>query len=169
MDQDGFGRALRRHGDRAYSYAAWLLGDLEEARDVVQDGFGRLWAHRLAVRDDAAGTWLLRTIHRLCLDRLRKRTVRREAASEKLSESLPDHRPGPDQLVGLSELQTMIVQALRRMSPRDRALIVMREMQSMTYQEIGTVLDLPLNTLKVALHRARHRLRKALADAGVEP
>jgi RNA polymerase sigma-70 factor (ECF subfamily) len=68
-----------------------------------------------------------------------------------------------------SELQSAVAGALLDMPPRDRALIVMREMQGMTYEEMAQVLELSVGALKPALHRARQRLRLRLAKAGVRP
>jgi RNA polymerase sigma-70 factor (ECF subfamily) len=167
MKRDGFQRTLREHGDRVYSYAAWLLGDREEARDVVQDGLMRLWRERAGVADRAGRSWLMRTVHRLCIDRLRRRGVQRETGldeSEERSCRVPVERSAE-----LSELQAAMAGAMSRMLPRDRALIVMREMQEMSYQEMSDVLDIPVNTLKPAVYRARERLREELSKTDVTP
>jgi RNA polymerase sigma-70 factor (ECF subfamily) len=167
MDREGFQRTLARHGNRAYSYAVWLVGDPDEAQDVVQEGLMRLWTHRSGVADQAGRSWLLRTIHRLCVDRHRRSTTRREtvlgAALNEPALALP-----AEGLAEMSELQSAIARAMAQVPPRDRALIVMREMQGMKYQEMAEVLEMPVNTLKPALHRARARLRQELVNAGVQ-
>jgi len=168
MEQDTFQSALADHGDRIYSYAVWLLGDREEARDITQEGFMRLWAKRSMVADGAAWVWLSRTVYRLCIDRHRRRTVRREGALAEPSEASGSQKLGPLQRVEQSELRTAIGSALARLSPRDRVLIVLREMQGMSCEKMAEVLEMNLNTLKSGLHRARDRLRNELTKMGVQ-
>ncbi len=169
MRRDGFQQTLREHGDRVYSYAAWLLGNREEARDVVQEGLMRLWRHRSGVADRAGRSWLMRTVHRLCVDRLRRRGIQRETELDESDDPARVYQVPTERSAELSELQSAIAGALVGVSPRDRALIVMREMQDMSYQEMSEVLDMPVNTLKPAVHRARERLRRQLLNAGVHP
>jgi RNA polymerase sigma-70 factor (ECF subfamily) len=168
MEHEAFQHALAEHGDRVYSYAVWLLGDREEARDATQEGFMRLWAKRATVADGAAWVWLSRTVYRLCIDRQRRRTVRRE---RDLAESAG--APGccklePIQLAEQTELQAAIGSALRQLSPRDRVLIVLREMQGMSCEKMAEVLEMKPSTLKSALHRARDRLGDELIRMGVQ-
>jgi len=168
MKQEAFQSALEEHGDRVYSYAAWMLGDREEAQDVTQEGFMRLWARRSAVADGAAWVWLIRTVNRLCIDRLRHRSVRRERELVESGEASPSRRPGPGQLAELTELQSVIGAAITRLSQRDQVLIVLREMQGLSYEKMAEVLQMNLNTLKSAVHRARDRLRNELVKKGVQ-
>jgi RNA polymerase sigma-70 factor (ECF subfamily) len=168
MNHEAFQRLLAEHGDRVYSYAVWLLGDREEARDVVQEGFMRLWANRSDVKDGAVQVWLTRTVYRLCIDRRRRRTTRREKG---LTEPDPRSQCGksePGRSAVQTELQSVIGSALGRLSQRDRVLIVLREMQGMSCEEMAGVLEMKLNTLKSALHRARDRLRSELVRMGVQ-
>jgi RNA polymerase sigma-70 factor (ECF subfamily) len=169
MDRHGFERALAAYGDRVYSLAVWLLGDPEEAQDVVQQGLMRLWMHRSAVADGAACTWLTRTVHRLCIDRIRQNAARPRAALDKVLPLLSGGEPPAERRLERSELEAQIAEAMTHVSSRDRALIVMREMQDMSYAEIAQVLDMPISTLKPALHRARERLRLQLGRLGVQP
>ena len=169
MNRDGFGRALREHGDRVCSYATWLLGDQEEGRDVAQEGLMRLWARRSEVAEESSRSWLLRTVHRLCMDRFRRRAIQREVSADEVGNSLPAPSKPVEQIAALSDLQSAIRQAMDRLSPRDRAMLIMREMQDMPCQEIARVLEMNANTLRPALRRARERLRQELARAGVQP
>ncbi len=155
--------------DRVHTYAVWMLQDLEEARDVTQEVLTRLWERRDCVRNGAAKTWLLRTAHRLCVDRLRRRTNRREVGLEQLAPAAMDCDPGPVSEASATELRGLIGDALATLSARDRAVLLMREVDGMTYNEMSNVLDVPPGALKVALHRARERLRRQLVGVGVRP
>ena len=86
MNSDEFGRVVTAHTDRVHSYAAWMLQDLEDARDVTQETLMRLWGHRGKVHHAAAGTWMLRTTHNLCLDRLRRRRRRQVSPTDSLGD-----------------------------------------------------------------------------------
>jgi RNA polymerase sigma-70 factor (ECF subfamily) len=153
MNRADYERAVGQHMDRVHSYAAWMLHDMEDARDVAQ----------------SVKSWLLKTAHRLAIDRLRHRKRRAEFSEEDLARLVDEHRPGPEQSVRRNEVGRMIGRALARLSDRDRSIVLMREVHGLSYEEIATSVDLPLGTVKAALHRARERLRRELAGAGVRP
>jgi RNA polymerase sigma-70 factor (ECF subfamily) len=167
MDTRAFEDAVIMYKDRVHSYATMILRDPAEAQDVAQEALIRLWQHRGEVRPAGARLWLMRTVRNLCIDRLRKRKVRSELSDgeERLSVEADDG-PGPQQLAQSSELGRLIQRALTTMSAEDQAVVVMREVQGMPYDEIAQVLDIPLGTLKARLHRARERLRLKLNRVG---
>jgi RNA polymerase sigma-70 factor (ECF subfamily) len=169
MENAAYEQAATLHKDRVHSYAAHMLRDREEARDVAQEALVRLWQNRGQVDKEGARLWLMRTTHNLCIDRIRKRKVRGEVDGEKLIPIEPDVSPGPQQLTESGELGKMIDEALGMLSPVDRAVVVMREVQGLPYSDIADALDLPLGTLKARLHRARERLRTRLVRAGAHP
>ena len=169
MQSDAFERACRMHKDRVNSYAAMMLKDGEEARDVTQEALVRLWQHWDRVEPDGQRTWLMRTTHNLCIDRIRKRRVRSEVDGENVLPFRADGAPGPGELAQATELGRAIHEALGELSPEDRAVVILREVQGLAYDEIALALAVPLGTLKARLHRARERLRARLARAGVAP
>lgn len=170
MDSQGFEQAVHQHKDRVHSYAAMMLRDRAEAQDVAQEALVRLWQHRTTVDDRGARTWLMRTAHNLCIDRIRKRRVRSEVAdAETVMQRQGDANPGPQRSAEAEEIGRTIETALAGMSELDRAVIVMREVQGLPYDEIAASLELPLGTLKARLHRARDRLRAHLCRVGVTP
>jgi RNA polymerase sigma-70 factor (ECF subfamily) len=168
MDVGEYQRAVLEHKDRVYSFAVHLLRDSEEGRDVAQEAMVRLFTHRDAVVPEAARAWLLRTAHRLCLDRLRQRVARPQAEPEMLDEIAAEHGRPDREAVG-RQLGVKIEAALASLSPRDRSLLLLREVHGMPYEEMADTLSVPLGTLKAALHRARERCRQALLGAGVQP
>ena len=170
MDNRGFEEAVGLHKDRVHSYATRMLKDTAEAQDVAQEALVRLWQHRSSVDEPGARSWLMRTAHNLCIDRLRKRRVRSEVADgETVVDLQSDDNPGPQQRVEAGEIGNRIEGALVEMSDLDRAVIVMREIQGLPYDEIAETLGVPLGTLKARLHRARDRLRAQLCRVGVTP
>ncbi len=169
MENAAFERAALQHRDRIHSYAVLMLRDVEEARDVSQEALVKLWQHHKKVDDQGAGMWLTRTTHNLCIDRIRKRKVRAEVDNEKTLPVQPDTAPGPGTLAESSELGRIISTALHELAPTDRAVVVMREVQGLAYDEIAHALNVPLGTLKARLYRARERLRARLVRSGVAP
>jgi RNA polymerase sigma-70 factor (ECF subfamily) len=170
MDNRGFEEAVSLHKDRVHSFATMMLKDTAEAQDVAQEALVRLWQHRGSVDEPGARSWLMRTAHNLCIDRIRKRRVRSEIADgETVVDLQSDHNPGPQQRAEASEIGDRIEGALAALSGLDRAVIVMREVQGLPYDEIAQALGVPLGTLKARLHRARERLRAQLCRVGVTP
>jgi RNA polymerase sigma-70 factor (ECF subfamily) len=169
MDREGFEHVIASHKNRTYSYAAMILRDPAEAQDVVQESLVRLWQSRAKVDPEGAPSWLRRTAHNLCVDRLRRRRARPEVGGHELDLSPDDDLPGPQRLAESEDLRRRIDRALETMSSEDRAVIVLREVQGLAYDEIAATLEVPLGTLKARLHRARERLRVKLLRAGVTP
>ncbi len=164
MNGDDFKRVVMKHKDRVHTYVVWLIRDVAEAQDITQQSLLRLWEHRCTVSEAAAATWLRRTAHRLCIDVLRKRGVARVEAGAGLAQVLCGDKVNS---VEAREMRSIVSNTLLTLSERDRAVIVLREMDGLRYEEMCEILDMPLGTLKAALHRARERLRRALTGAGV--
>ncbi|MHC4430050.1 MAG: RNA polymerase sigma factor, partial [Planctomycetota bacterium] len=165
MDGEAFEKVVREQKNRAYSYAARMLRRPAEAQDVTQEALVRLWQHRGQVAPETAGFWLRRTVHNLCIDRIRRRQSSPEVEVELKETISPDDRIGPERLAESAELGRLIEDALADLSPRDRAVLILREVQGLPYSEIARILEVPLGTLKARLHRAREQLRARLVRA----
>jgi RNA polymerase sigma-70 factor (ECF subfamily) len=170
MKETDYEDVVAMHKDRVHSYAMTILRNPAEAQDAAQEALIRLWEHRASVPVKGARPWLMRTTHNLCIDHIRRGKVRSEIGNgEEVVDARPDAAPGPQRLAESGDLRRLIDRALEALSPDDRAVIVMREVQALPYDEIAAALDMPLGTLKARLHRARERLRTRLYRAGVTP
>ncbi len=171
MDAEAYRKVVQGAKDRVFGYAARLLGDREEARDVAQEALVRLWEHRSDVTgDEAARAWLLRTAHNLCFDRLRLRSARPQADAETVLPLVAGREAdGPAHAFDRRETGRALERVLAQLAPRDRAVLLLRDVHGMSYEEAAGLLGLPLGTLKAALHRARERARVLLLAAGVRP
>ncbi len=170
MTTTEFQAAVLEHKDRVHGYARNILRDPEDAKDVAQECLVRLWRHRDRVEPGAAcRSWLLRAAHNLCIDRLRRRSSRPELARDDDAEDPADGRPGPDRLASSSQLAARLERALLDLDHRDRAIVLLREVEGLGYEEIAETLGLKMGTLKATLHRAREKLRHALVRAEVTP
>ncbi len=169
MQNEAFERAVLEQKNRVYTYAAMLLRDPMEAQDVTQETMIRLWQHKDKVETEAARFWLRRTAHNLCVDRIRRRTSRPESELEPVEGFTSADAPDPERLAESVELGEAIEAAMGKLTTDDRAVLILREVQGLPYDEIAHALEIPLGTLKARLHRARENLRRRLTRAGVAP
>lgn len=168
MTENEFKDILAAHKDRVFSYACYLLRSHEEAEDVTQEAFVRLWRSAEAVHTPAIRSWLLRVTHNLCIDRARRHGFERRIFLSVDGQRNPayqttkiedDPAAGFDQF----ELRQRVMSAMQGLPRNLRSAIILRELQGLSYQEIADVLDQSLSAVKVNIHRARKLLRKHLA------
>ncbi|HLT46321.1 MAG TPA: RNA polymerase sigma factor [Rubricoccaceae bacterium] len=156
--------ALAAHRHRVYAFALRLTGCREDAADVTQEVLVRLWRHGDQVEEARRTAWTLRVTRNAALDLLRSRTAR--AAHTVTHNDLPyaaaDGGHTPDTLTEAADFRRHLDHALAQLDEPYRSIVILREIEDLPYQDIADALDLPLNTLKVYLHRARRRLRDAL-------
>ncbi len=149
--------ALRRlfaeHGASVYRMARSVVRDPGLAEDVTQETFIRAWQQLDSYRGEAPiRHWLLRIAHNVAVSTLR--TIREESTDP---DRLPVREPSrPDDVV---EGRLLIDAALGELDPLSRAVVVLREVEQLTYAEISDVLQVPLPTVKTRLFRARGQLR----------
>jgi RNA polymerase sigma-70 factor, ECF subfamily len=153
-DLRAFERIVERHRDVVYRVIARLVADDAEAEDLTQDTFLRAF-HRLErYRGDAPfRTWLLRIAHNAAVTHV---TSRRAAAQplEVVQEQLPD--PGtPAERLERRERLNRLDTKVKGLSPGHRAVLVLRDIEGLSYDEIARVTDSPVGTVKARLHRAR--------------
>ncbi|HET9004901.1 MAG TPA: sigma-70 family RNA polymerase sigma factor [Gemmatimonadaceae bacterium] len=158
-DDAAFGMLVRLHQRRAYAVARAITIEHEDAEDAVQDAF--LHAYRALARFDAAfpfGAWLARIVANAALDLVRRRRVR-------LTEELPAGAALPfrDPAVG-AELRARLNEALAILPPRQRAVLVLHDVEGYRHAEIGEMLGMPEGTARSDLHHARTLMRRALDD-----
>ena len=155
---DAFAALVRLHQRRAYAVARAIVLSHEDAEDAVQDGF--LHAYRALDRfipDQSFGAWLNRIVSNAALDLVRRRKVRE-------AEPLPDAvaLPFRDPSVA-GELRDRLGDALTRLTPRQRVVIVMHDVEGFTHEEIAERLGITSGGSKSQLFKARAKLRTLLA------
>ena len=169
-DREALTPLVDRHQRRLYRIAVGYLREREDALDVVQEAFVKVF--QAASRWDGsadAGPWLSRVTVNLSIDRWR-RNKRRGQTFSPLAEGdhldvLADHRPAPDRGVEGRESGERLAVALRALPERQRAVVVLRHYQELSLEEIATTLGMSLGTVKSSLHRALHRMRDTLTEA----
>jgi RNA polymerase sigma-70 factor (ECF subfamily) len=156
---EAFAALVRMHQRRAYAVARAIVLSHEDAEDAVQDGF--LHAYRALSRfrsDQPFGAWLNRIVANAALDLVRRRKVR-DADELPETVALPFRDPGE-----ADELRRRLSGALTHLTDRQRAVIVLHDVEGYTHGEIGSMLGIPEGTARSDLHHARAALRRRLND-----
>jgi RNA polymerase sigma-70 factor, ECF subfamily len=161
-----FDRIFKEYRHRVYGFAYHYLNSSESAADVTQDVFVRLWKNLDSIDEDRMIGWLLRVTRNACVDAIRRRKAysKRVETSTELLMDKADRAPLPDAQAGSALFQEHLRKALETLDEPHKSIVVLREIQEYKYEEISEVLGLPLNTVKVYLHRARKALRKELNE-----
>lgn len=173
-DGEAFGELVTRYRTRMYHVAYGMVGHHETAMDLTQEAFLRAYQHLEAFRGESKfSTWLRRIVTNVCLDHLRKLEHRAVLSSYDETRGEDDHPEGvrltgslepPDAGVARRELGRAIVEAMRVLTPEQRAAMVLREVEGLSYEEIAKSLDCAVGTVMSRLHYARKRLRSLLAE-----
>ncbi len=175
-DHEAFRVLVERYQGRAYRLAVRILGDPDQARDAVQDGFLKAYSS-LDRFEGRSGfyTWLYRLIFNLCIDMKRRDRsgrhvewdddVAREVATGVAGGSEP---PGfePARDLERSELRDALTKAIDALPNDARRTLVLREVDGLSYAEIAESLGIPKGTVMSRLHHARRRMRELLIEAG---
>ncbi len=159
-----FERVVSESSDRLYGYARYFLGHREEAEDVVQEVYMRLWQHRNEIDPARTNGWLISVTRNLCRDQLRRRKVRSSVdVDSAVVEEMAGSEVATDAGAASSLFRGMLDSALRKLPDPQRSIVILREIQGLSYREIGDALELPMTTVKVYLHRGRRALRHELS------
>jgi len=157
---------VRQHADRVYRLAYRLSGNQQDAEDLTQDTFIRVFR---SVQNYQPGTfegWLHRITTNLFLDMVRRRSrIRMEALPEDY-DRVPADEPNPEQIYHDSRLGPDLQAALDSLPPEFRAAVVLCDIEGLSYEEIGATLGVKLGTVRSRIHRGRQALRDYLAHSG---
>jgi len=174
-DADAFERLVRAYDQSVLRVAMNLLRSPEDARDVYQEAFLRVYRNIHTFRFDCSfHTWLYRIVTNICLDHLRKRKVRREEASVVDTADGPVDRmdsfeqegaqSDPERRLWNSQLSTRIQAALGDLTPRERMVFELRHYQGLRLRAIGDMLGTSEEAAKNCLFRATQKMRAVLGD-----
>lgn len=169
-DEAAFAELVRMYENKAYHLALRMCGNGEDASDVAQDAFLAAWKGLPSFRGEAGfSTWLYRLVSNAAIDHLRRTKHQRFSVSlddEELKLDAPDTAPGPQESAEGVELQCAVRDGLNALGDDHRTVLVMREVQCLSYEEIAHALDIDLGTVKSRISRARTALRKILIKSG---
>ena len=159
-DEAAFDVLVARHQGRAYRLAWSLLRDAEDARDISQEAFLRVYRTAGGFRGDARfSTWFYRILVNLCLDHRRRRWWQRW---DPLLDRQPAPAEDPGDALDHDQRRARLWAAVDRLSPRQRAVIVLHAQEELATGQIAAVLECSEATVRVHLHRAVSVLRRTL-------
>ncbi len=160
---------VRQYQSRVYGIACAYVGDKDEARDVAQDTFLKIYTNLNRCRDaERFPAWMTRIARNVCLDHLRRRKARpplHDFPAESMV-GLSDPRPGPEELWQDDGRKRLVHRALQRLSEISREIILLREMQGLSMKEVASMLGIPMGTVKSRSNRARLELGQAVVELG---
>jgi RNA polymerase sigma-70 factor (ECF subfamily) len=170
MDVQTFAGLIARAGDKAYNFAYRLAGNEADAKDLVQEAFSRALEHSGSYDPSRPfDSWLLRILHNIFLDSMRRhshtRTVSLDAPSPVedagWADLLPTEDPSPtDELVRKESLD-LLQKALARLPTTYRSAVALCDIEGLAYEEIAAVMEVPVGTVRSRIHQGRVLLRKA--------
>ena len=171
-DPDAFESLVRAYEKRVYALALRMCGNPQDAAEAAQEAFLAAWQGLPRFRGEASfSSWLYRLTSNACIDLLRREKHHRAAAGPSLDDDalpleLPDTAPSPQEQAEREELREAIEEGLQSLSPEHRAVLILREMQQLSYEEIAAVLELDLGTVKSRISRGRKQLCAFLTRNG---
>ncbi|URN96243.1 MAG: RNA polymerase sigma factor SigW [Candidatus Pristimantibacillus lignocellulolyticus] len=169
-DQAAFAELVELYQEKLYHMAYRMLNNRQEAEDVVQDTFLRVYNN--LERYDVTmkfSTWIYRIATNLSIDRLRKRKPVYSLDAESSDyegldgySMIPSDNRTPESELLISETQQIIHQAIDTLPPKYKSVMILRYIHELSLQEVGDILDMPVTTIKTRVHRGREFLRKKL-------
>ena len=165
-DTTAFGELVRRYQDRLYNTVFRILNHNEDAQDVVQEAFLSAYQSLGNFKGDAQFfTWLYRIAVNTAISHKRKHRMglsihpgsQGGTAMEPVDSSLASQ---PGQALQRQEEENRVQQALLRLSPEHRAVLVLKDMEGQKYEDMAAILGVPIGTIRSRLHRARTELRE---------
>ena len=178
-DRAAFDEFVLRYQDRVYTFCLRWLGNPARAEEVAQDSFLKMYRGLNRFRGDSKlSTWVFRVVLNTCKNerlRLKRRKAslheplegRRGMDEDLPARQLPHHGPGTDHTVHRSEAEKMLGTALEELEEDYANIIILRDIQGLSYEEISQILGLPKGTVKSRLHRARTALASRLLNKGL--
>jgi RNA polymerase sigma-70 factor (ECF subfamily) len=169
-DRRAFAELVELYKDKIYHLGYRMLNQKQEAEDVVQETFLRVYMNLERYDENQKfSTWIYRIATNLCIDRLRKRKPNYSIDAEMSDNDgtdwhaiLPSDEAGPEDELILSETQQNIRNTIQSLPDKYRTVVVLRYLHDMSLQEISDVLEMPVTTVKTRVHRGREFLRKKL-------
>jgi RNA polymerase sigma-70 factor, ECF subfamily len=165
-DSRGDTAVLTAHLGAAYNLARWLMRDETEAEDAVQDAYVRAISHFATFRGGDGRAWLLRIVRNSCYNRLRQRGASGlNADFDEAVHSVGRQTPNPETELLQAERTELLRKSLEELPATYREVIVLRELEQLSYREIANIAGIPLGTVMSRLNRARLHLQQAILNA----
>lgn len=176
-DEAAFNELVLTYESQVYRLAFRMLGNSEEARDLAQEVFVQVFRSIENFRGDSKiGTWLFRITVNLSKNQNKYLARRQKKLHSELDESIGVDTSGargvtsgettePEERAMAGQIEQIIAQSLMSLDEEHRTIVILRDVEGLSYEEVAQIADLPLGTLKSRLHRARALLRQMIEAA----
>jgi RNA polymerase sigma-70 factor (ECF subfamily) len=156
---------LLSHLDAAYNLAYWLMRDGHDAEDIVQEAYMRAYRRFSTFKGENGRAWLLTIVRNCSYDLLKRNRTRsrNDAFDEKVHTTSTTSTRDPEAAVLREERAELVRNALTDLPPEYREILILREMEELSYSEIASTMGVPVGTVMSRLSRARNRLQQNLS------
>ena len=154
MTEKEFNDCVNLYADNVFSFIVKNLKNEKDARDVVQESFEKMWRNREKVENERSKSYLFNVAYHQMIDLIRKN--KRVKLQEDFSSSLQTTREPQ------GEIKKILNEALNRLSETQRSLVLLKDYEGYSYEEISVITSLSISQVKVYLHRARIQLKNYL-------
>lgn len=168
-DRASFDRLFEEFSPAIFNYVLRMVGDSDRAADITQDTFIKAYRKLDTLTDEkSTRSWLYRIATNTAIDEMRRRRwIRPLQADEDERDDRPDTGPGPEAIVMDATLDDRIQRALMQLRPNHRQCLILSDLEDMSAQQIGEVMDLSYGAVRTLLCRARGEMRRFLAAEGL--
>jgi RNA polymerase sigma-70 factor (ECF subfamily) len=158
---------LVEHLDAAYNLARWLMRNEAEAEDSVQEAYLRAVRHFASFRGGNGRAWLLTIVRNTCYNRLRRNGVsgQNTGFDEAVHSAAGRQAPNPETALLMTERTELVRKSLAELPGEYREVLVLRELEQLSYREIANIAGIPLGTVMSRISRARQQLQQTLLDS----
>ncbi len=175
-EQGSFAELVRRFQNMVFNLAYNFLGNMQEAEDLSQEVFLKVYRSLGTFRRASTlKTWIYRITSNMALNRikwLRRRGRNRQVSIDAgfnqdlppMAESLPNDAPGPDKQVHGAQIRKRLMESLERLSDEQKAVVILRDIEGLSYEEIAVTLVINIGTVKSRLARGRANLQEMMRD-----
>jgi len=169
-DEKAYIELVNRYRKRMMTFVFRFVGDMDQAEDLVQDTFVKVYTHRHYYKEIAKfSTWIYTIAGNLARTELRKRKRRKvtslsQKGNDDKDYDLPAVQPDSGDVVQGEFIEQKIQEAIDELPLHFKTVIILRDIQELSYEEISKIVDVPLGTVKSRINRARIQLQEALKD-----
>jgi RNA polymerase sigma-70 factor (ECF subfamily) len=166
-DQTAFEEIVLKYQDRIYNLCRYMLGNTHDAQDAAQDTFIKAYQNLKKFKPESSlYTWLYRIAVNTCLD-YKKRPFfaslfRSSDEREEFIVEYPSDEPSPERLYESKQIGDVVQRSLKHLSPKLRTVIILKEIEGLSYEGIAEVLEVSVGTVKSRISRAREELRELI-------
>ena len=155
MTVQDYNNCVDQYADGVYRFIVKNIGHEADAQDIVQTAFEKLWINREKVEPLKAKSYLFTIAYHLMIDQIRK--GKKESITDNFEEVKGQTHPNNN-----SELKQILLRAINELNPTQKSLVLLKDYEGYSYQEIGEIMNLSESQVKVYLHRARQILKGKL-------